>query len=274
MKKIVDFLIHSNIYLSLGASSLAYISCKLLGLGLRVEPLLITFSTTFFLYNLNRKTDIKEDIINYPERVKFLSKYGKIIFYVSMVFYILSLFIAITKSIFTFLIALIPTTIMILYAFFRLKKVFLLKNFIASLGWASMVLLVSNYYNLSFNISIFSVFFFIFLRLFINTIVFDIRDLKGDESSNIITIPVKIGINKTKKILHILNIFSFIFILMSTTLLNLNKVAYLTGFIALIYGFLFIFLINKINIKKLCEIVDGEMIILGIVCFLGSLAIK
>lgn len=274
-RKFIDFIIHSNVYLSLGALSFAFISLIILNLSLRFEPLLIPFSTTFFLYNLNRKTDKKEDSINYPARMQFLSKYGSTIFWLSIFLYVPSLFLAAINSIETLLIALIPTLIMILYAIFRLKKIFLLKNIIASFGWAAMVFLVGSYYNLSLiNLSLLSVLIFIFLRLFMNTVIFDIRDMNGDKLSKIITIPVKIGIRYTKLILILINAISFIFILLAAKLFNLNYVSYLIGFIAFIYGLIYISLIGKVNMKKLCEAVDGEMIFFGFFCFLWLLVIK
>ena len=47
---------------------------------LKFEPLVISFLATFFIYNLNKKTDILEDSINYPERRKFVDKYGTTLF--------------------------------------------------------------------------------------------------------------------------------------------------------------------------------------------------
>ena len=49
MNKLLEFLVHSNIYLSLGAASVAYVVLFLLRGPLLWEPLLISFCSTFFL---------------------------------------------------------------------------------------------------------------------------------------------------------------------------------------------------------------------------------
>lgn len=267
---LINFLIHSNIYLALGSLCLSFLSMVLLNFQPKYEPLIIVFSTTLFLYNFNRKTDIKEDLINYPERVNFLKKYGTYIFYFSNLLYVFSLLLAAIHSIYTLIIALIPTIIMFAYAVLRLKKILFIKNVVASLGWATMMLLVGKYYDINlFNLSLLSLVLFIFLRLLLNTIIFDIRDIEGDKKVGTTTIPIKVGIKNTKKILSIVNIFSALFLCFSTSVLSLNSIGYLVSLIAFIYGQYCISSIGKLEIKKLCEIVDGEMLTLGVVGIIG-----
>jgi|Deesub1362A_J573_1020465.scaffolds.fasta_scaffold01020_18 hypothetical protein len=77
---VVQFLAYSNLYLAVGAASVAYVACLVFG-DIYWEPILIAFSGTLFIYNLNRITDFGEDIINYPERLEFFSKFGKFFLY-------------------------------------------------------------------------------------------------------------------------------------------------------------------------------------------------
>jgi len=269
MRKLINSGIHSNIYLSIGALSLAYVSFVLLKMSFRWEPLFIAFSGTFFLYNLNRLTDKKEDEINYPERSKFVKKYGGLFFKFGFFLYGLSIFLSLYNGIYTFCIALIPLILVILYSVFRLKKILYVKNVIVAVGWGTISFLVGSYSNV-FSLEILLIFLFIFIRSLIQSIIFDIKDVTGDGFYKINTIPKKHNIERTKNILLILNtIFAFycIFLIYSNLLI---PTIFLLSFVAF-YSYFYILAVGKVEIKILCEIADGEDILLGILALLSTL---
>lgn len=272
MKNFLYFLIHSNIYLALGSSFLPIVAYTFLHLPILFQPVFIVFATTFFLYHLNRKTDIKEDVINYPERVKVLKKYGKILFWFSFVIYLIALSLAFSSGIKIFLLSLIPLLIMISYSIFKLKKYFIIKNMLASFGWASSFLLSSAYFNLETSKATLIIFFFYFLRGLVNTIICDIRDIEGDKLAKISTLPIKIGVKRTKKILYLLNFISFILIITSIYF-KLIPGGYILSLVFL-YGIFYISRINYMKIKFLSELVDGELYILGLLALIERLVFK
>lgn len=47
--------------------------------------------------------------------------------------------------------------------------------------------------------------FFVFVRFFVNVVLFDLRGIEGDVASGIITIPAYVGRNKTKNLLLLVN---------------------------------------------------------------------
>ncbi len=78
-KKTIEFVIHSSLFVGLVGMAMLFTSQSLLGLPTSPELLLIAFLISFSAYNINRKTDTKEDRISHPERTEFLNSYYKYI---------------------------------------------------------------------------------------------------------------------------------------------------------------------------------------------------
>ena len=75
-------LAYSNILLAIGAALAAFTACVILNLfgpNFSFIPLVIILFITFSIYNFNRKTDLKEDKVNHPDRVNFIKKHEKIL---------------------------------------------------------------------------------------------------------------------------------------------------------------------------------------------------
>jgi len=258
--------IHTSLWLAFGAAGVAFMTFVVLQSALKIEAILIAFLATFFLYNLNKKTDIIEDSINYPERVKFIKTYGNALFIIGIFSYIIAAFLALFNNLITFLITLTPFILTFLYSVMRLKKLFLIKDAIVPLGWSMTPLLVISY--ISFNPIFFIIPLFIFSRSFIITICYDTKDTTGDTMQGIKTIPSIYGIAFTKKILYILNILFFLIISSLSIFLNLYLLIPLAVIVS-IYSIYYVSFIEKINIKNICEIISGgEYILLGVISYI------
>jgi 4-hydroxybenzoate polyprenyltransferase len=182
-------------------------------------------------------------------------------------------------SFMTFLIVLIPVIFVLVYSLNwklkhnlkhkRLKERFFIKNFIVALGWA-IIPFYAAVYNNSFSLGVLFISAFIFLRIFIGAIMFDIRDILGDKARNIQTIPTKYKEENVKKILIILNFLSLLSLLVPFLISLLPADGILIGLFGLFMGFLYINLFGrKFDIRFLCDvIVDGEYVLLGVVTFL------
>jgi 4-hydroxybenzoate polyprenyltransferase len=267
MNRILDFLIYSNIYLAVSASAVAYLCMILMGTPIFWEPMVISFCVTFFLYNLNRYTDLEEDKINCPGRVNFIKRSGKPIFYVSAALYAFSLFLAFTNSIVTFAVALAPFILVFSYSVIRLKKFLVFKNVIVAVGWAMVTFLVLSYtHPLSyFEPLSLSVFLFFFVRVLIDTIAFDVQDMEGDKVSRVRTIANTFGVSKVRTICHALNILMVVFFLLAW---NLTIHMSLVASIIVIWSFLYMFVISRVDVRGITEVVsEGELILLGLVVY-------
>lgn len=209
---VFPFLSVANVALS--SVAVLYISLHLFGLHLNPYLLVSGFLVTFSVYSLNKITDAREDIINQPMNGE-MSLNKNIILIIFLISYLLSLTIGFTISYLCVIILSIPFMVGIVYSIkisdFRLKDVFLGKNISISASWALEASLLPFIFspNLLLFICVFS---FIFLKGMINTILFDMRDIKGDMVANILTVPVKIGKKKTFFLLLALNSLLFIWL--------------------------------------------------------------
>jgi 4-hydroxybenzoate polyprenyltransferase len=286
---VLDILIYGSVYLSLGAAATMYASCILLGLNPQTELLFIAFSSTFAVYNFNRLTDKKEDIINHPKRYKFHMKYGHAFLYTAVVIYGASLFLAAQKGILQVMLVVFPFFMGLLYSiklpsmhkkrhgkkkYTRLKDIPLVKNLTATTAWTvPMLFLPTLYMTRSLDLSFAFIFIFIYLRDLINTTTFDIRDIEGDKSHNVLTLPVIYGLDKCKRVLSALNLALFGIISGASCLGILSATAFIAVCLSTLYTDFYLSIITKkVNPVVLYEIIiDGEFIAFAVFVLLGRL---
>ncbi|MDW7728243.1 MAG: UbiA family prenyltransferase, partial [Candidatus Methanoperedens sp.] len=200
--KIADafyLLIYSSIYLSIAGASMIYISCTMQHIPYSPSLLAIMFLATFSVYNINRKTDEKEDAINHSDRHSFTSRYGNVLFTSAILAYILAIGLALCYGIKTALVSSIPLLCGILYSIIwiperfkyrRLKEIPFVKNLVVAFAWASTPALLPVYSSsYSESVATLVVIIFFFTLVFINSILFDLRDVEGDAASGVKTIP-------------------------------------------------------------------------------------
>ena len=110
------------------------------------------------------------------------------------------------------------------------------------------------------------IFYFFFIKLFVNTVIFDVRDIKGDRISGVRTIPVVFGREKTKNLLLGLNSTLIIWLALSYFMGFFRQ--YLLVFIfCIFYGYLYILYFCKDGLKagnSFDLFVDGEWVIIAI----------
>ncbi len=87
----------------------------------------------------------------------------------------------------------------------RLKEVVGVKSIVVALSWAITGTFLPIATAPAVSIKEVLVFLYIFTQILVNTIVFDVLDMKGDSASGIITLPVALGKNKTKTLLLSIN---------------------------------------------------------------------
>jgi len=209
-----------------------------------------------------------EDEVNVPERSYTFRNFGRVIVVFSFclfIFSLLLLFLFFSQRIsFILLSFIIPTLIGIAYTSLRLKRVFLMKNLLVAFIWGygctffPFLLLASNL--LSIPAKLWFLALFVFIDILLNTIFFDIRDHKGDKMNKILTIPVKLGIEKTKRILQFLLLCEWVMVLIPLFLLqDAQYLNFLPVVIVMAISLLFIDHVEK-N-RDICGlIVDSEFI--------------
>lgn len=269
--KFVSFLTLSSIFISLNCLFLLYFSFLLYDIGYDLNLLLSSFFITFTVYSFDKLSNIKEDSIGLPDRAGFIYRYRKIITVAIVASYISAFSLSILKDPFALLVVHFPLFIGLIYSIkilnVRLKDITGIKNIVVALSWAvlgtSFPLAVAFK---NFN-QIVYIFYFIFIKFFINTTLFDVRDIKGDRINGVITIPVYLGLQKTKYLLLILN-STFIMWLFFSYLQGFFQEYFFVLTFTIFYGYFYIlhFCGEGIEIRKSLDLlVDGEWILVVIV---------
>ena len=275
-KRFISFLILNSLFISFVCFSLTYFSFLMFDLEPNLKLLLAMFFTMFGVYNLNKLTDKEEDSVNLPERANYVLGNEQAIITITILSYFTALLLGIFVNILAVIVLLFPLFAGIIYSVElspkipRLKDITGMKNIIAALSWTVGIVFLPVICFYEGFITTILLSFFIFINLIVNAVIFDIRDIKGDQENNIKTIPVVIGRQKTKKMLLIIH----------STLIPWLVISIYWGFFTrylpvlifcIIYGYSYIYYFcstEKIPKYAVDLLVDGEWIFVAILCFI------
>ncbi len=206
--KIVKFVTSSSLLLAVDGPLILLFGYFLYGVPVQYVLLVAASLCVFAVYSLNKVTDKIEDSINRPETVSKSKKYYVV---PSVVAIVLGLVLGVTVNLMAVLILMAPLVIGLLYSVKisgslpRLKEVTGVKSLMVALSWslygAFLPLVLQP---VGFD-KVFWVFAYVFIQVFVNTILFDFLDMKGDLASGTRTIPIKLGRNKTRWLLFASN---------------------------------------------------------------------
>ena len=276
LDRLISFLSISSILVALIGFCVPYSTSVLYGIVIDYNLLLSSFLLAFSVYSLDKLSSIKEDLICLSQRSWFISRHKKILIYITITSYATAVALAGLKNIVALLVIISPICMGLLYSIkisnVRLKDIPALKNISISISWA----LVGAFLPLAVEskpfILVALLFYFGFIKCFINTILFDVRDIEGDSENGVRTIPVIFGLKKTKTLLLVLNLSLMLWIL----------ICYYGG---LFHQYIFILIISVFygfwNISYFCRkntdigrsidlFVDGEWVWIAIGIFLVS----
>ncbi len=275
--KVMSFLFTTSLFLAINGSFKVLFSGLLFG-RIDLKPSILTFLITFSIYGLNKLTDINEDSLNNPDRAKTIKKIEPIFKYLVALSFILSFILGFFVNIPTLLVLFFPLFLGTLYSVKlsknlpRLKDITGVKNITIGLSWAvnSTFLPVISILEKN-SILTLSIFYLFFIKSFINSVIFDVRDIEGDRKNGIITVPVFLGMENTRKLLLILNSTLILWLLFFSNFLGFfQRYLFILIFI-IFYGYWYILHFcrdkNKIG-NSLNLLVDGEFILIGILVFI------
>ena len=272
---ILFFTVSSSTLISLTASMILLVSFVMYGIEIDIFLLVASFSVTFAVYNLDRLVKQKEDLMNDPSRSRLFEGKRKIWGPVIAISIASAVCLSASKGLGVLLTLLSPLVVLVGYVFGfphtpRLKDIPGVKNLVLVLTWSLVPTILPR---LSLGrpatggILLSSlIFYFIFAKAMINTILFDVRDIQGDEQAGVRTLPVVLGVKRTARILFALN----------ATLIIWIAVSYVYGFFStylpllcadIAYGFWYIELLTGDSGQRriLTDLlVDGEWIPLGL----------
>ena len=272
ISNIIPFLMVSSVFISMNGLLKLYFSFLFFGITPKINLLFAAFLVTYGTYSLNKLTDKEEDAVNNPVRSKYIQGNEKFLAILAVASYLAALLLGWSESVIASFVLLVPLLTGIVYSASifsvfgipRLKDIFIVKSLLVALSWTIMVTLIpAIWFSWNFVILL-SIFLFFFIKSFVNTILFDVRDIKGDIENQIKTIPVVIGLPRTRQVL--LAIQSLLVIWLVLTFGFFSKY-YIILIISIIYGYAYIFYFCEQKNHKgfaLDILVDGEWIIMGL----------
>jgi 4-hydroxybenzoate polyprenyltransferase len=266
-KKLFSFLRVSSIFTGMTGFFVTFMAFVLLGMNPELGVCFSVFLMVFSVYSLNKLTDMKEDAINMPERIKFLNGRKRLVLCYSLIAYFLSILLAFLDNPSTIPILFIPLASNALYSMKlipgipRFKDIPVMKNLFVALSWTLVcTLLPAMHLKGSLSISLPMLIYFILVKLFINAALFDIRDVKGDRENGIRTMPVLLGPKRTVGILLMLNTTLLPWLIYAGNTVRLIS----SGLI--LYGYAYTLYFSELKSPQLLEFfVDGEWMLASIV---------
>lgn len=218
IEKTLEFLWNELIYgghlLSLGAVSVVYVSAALLNIEITWDHIVVVYfgAHVIFLYNFFK--ELKQDTITNFQRVQHLKKYIQYIPYIIICYFLIFIvFLLLFHKIPSLFFGLLLIILGILYTLFFKKfteKIIAFKNFFVALVWLLLVIFFIIYYSFPLNFSVTLVLIFIYIRSFIHTSFFDVKDIESDKKEHLLTMPILLDEKKVFFILIIFNILSAI----------------------------------------------------------------
>jgi len=269
LEKLIQLLSVSSISVGISGFFATLSVYILLGITPHFRICLAVFLMSFSLYSLNKLTDIKEDAINMPERLNYLRGRKNFIIGYSVAAYSMCMLLAFLDRPSSVAITLFPLIANALYGSKllrgvpRLKEIPIMKNVVVATSWAFTTTLLPTYHMVDGMSIVAPIFYFILVKGFVNTVLYDTRDVKGDKENGIRTLPVQMGRRKTVLILLAVNST------LMPMLMLFNGSAKLIAAMLVLNGFACILYFGKTISPIAMDIfVDGEWMLACFVCLL------
>jgi len=283
LKAAYEELVFGGHLLALGTASIAASAAFILGMTPAWNLLLMAYLFSFGAYSVNRLSDYEEDSVSNPGRTSYLASRRRLLPIVSGLSFGIGYALAILRNLAFFAGLLVPLLLAVAYSFGsksmgrvlgmnRLKEGFLIKNIAISFGWSLIPVLVGLYY-LQLPIALVAFCPFIFMRLMVNTVFFDIRDVEADIKYGVKTLPGSLGLGASWRFMDIVDALSCVYVV----------TLFLAGVFPLFVGLLVVFtpysMIYRHYARKTSKhkdalrdfAADGEYIIWGLVTYLGRI---
>lgn len=199
-------LVHSNVFISLAAASVAVTTMLLADLALRPGPPFMVFAVTMFVYSANRLLDLAEDERNVPTRAAFTRRYGRYCLAVSVALSLGAVAVAVNLDVPGVPALLVPVVVTALYSWGGLKRILLVKNLLVGVSWGLIPLGVAVYTGRLWHPTVWFLSGWVTCVLTVAAMVFDVKDIEGDCAAGIQTLPTRYGPATTRRIAQAANL--------------------------------------------------------------------
>ena len=273
--RIPFLIVSSSILVSLTGSMVLLLSFLLYGVQVDTLLLVAAFALTFALYNLDRAIKQKEDLINDPDRSRLFIGRRRTWAIVGVASLAVTAALGAEEGPSVLLTLLSPLVIYAGYSIGlplipRLKDIPGVKNVVLVATWAVLPTILPNLRKVGplgeeGLLLALLIFYFIFTKIMINSILFDVRDVRGDSVSGIRTLPVILGVPRVRRLLVLLNATLVFWVAVCWFLGSfLQYIPVLAA--SILYGFWYIHFFTKENRERILVdlLVDGEWIPLAL----------
>jgi 4-hydroxybenzoate polyprenyltransferase len=254
----------TSVFLAINAQMVAAFSSLLYGVEVKPVILLIAFFATFSVYNMNRATDGAEDSINRPG----VAERGTRFFLIpSITASVLCLLLSASVGAQALLVVITSFIVSIAYSVKllpwvpRLKEIVGVKSVLVALSWGFTGALLPASFQSVDPAKIGLTFTYISIQLLVNTVLCDVCDVEGDMASGVRTLPIVLGLSRTRNLLMAVNSLLLPWLVYCAT-----EGLFLEYMPALLFGAVYGYLIILVFSRKgrgrlLVELtVDGEWI--------------
>ncbi|GFO97375.1 prenyltransferase ubiA [groundwater metagenome] len=201
-------LLNASTLVAISEAFRLYIAVLFLGTEPRVLACIAGGLVIYTIYTLDRALECKEDIINKSE---LTGSRKDIAFFVSISAFIIGTCILFKEEL--YVLPFLPLVVGYLYSKgikicrfnLKLKGGLGVKNLIVALTWGTFITGIAGK-SVNNIIPLIFVFSFFSSKVFINSVIYDFKDIKGDSLAGIRTLPVQLGEKKTIAFLLILHI--------------------------------------------------------------------
>jgi len=216
MNKYLALIFSSGLIIGLSMAGLAVITNILLSEPVSISSALVWFSMTTGLYTANRLLESEKDaaIDNAISSAVAANKILLTIIAVGLT--LLGLFLAFKEGLEFGFLVILTILYLVLYTTNigkisfkkggkRLKDYLGVKSLMVGIGLSFVVLYTGNCFHTNSLIALALLYFRTVLNEAMNTIIYDMKDLAADRINGVNTMPIALGVKKTKYVLHSLN---------------------------------------------------------------------
>ncbi|MFH1037892.1 MAG: 4-hydroxy-3-methylbut-2-enyl diphosphate reductase [PVC group bacterium] len=281
--RLLSVIVKANVLIALGGACLTCAAARLLKIPVQWPAVLLSFCLVLAVYNLNIFADQSAIHLSQPSRYRFFLRYRKELYLLNTLSLLAAFWCAGILGAGAFLLTVFTLLSGLAYSFTllpstlpgrSLKHLTGLKEFFSSLGWGVLAVLIP-----AFSarvpavpvISVLVVFIFVFSVMFVRSSLFAIRDIQGDRLVGRETIPVVLGVRKTKiMLLGLITLVALLLILGAARGWVDSSGYWYLGVIA--YGCFYLVLYHRrIIFRGLAHemLVDSQLLLAGLIAFLA-----
>jgi 4-hydroxybenzoate polyprenyltransferase len=199
-------LLNTSTLVAISGAFRLFIAVLFLGAEPRILAYIAGGLVIYTIYTLDRALECKEDAVN---RSELTGSRRDIAFFVSISVFIIGTYILFKEEL--YVLPFLPLAVGYLYSKgikigrlnLKLKGGLGVKNLVVALTWGTYITGIAGK-SVNNIIPLIFVFSFFSSKVFINSVIYDFKDIKGDSLAGIRTLPVQLGEKKTVAFLSIL----------------------------------------------------------------------